>query len=412
MLNFKDMVNGLVQDAVNEVRLETALTNTQYHKSIDKMADTYNFMNRTIESTYVNVLSGYESKFMDKNNFRFAHKTYHKSQREDNSTEYFDYLLASQGIESHTKERKVVKETYDFWFTGLQDKLPWKKVAKKTEPTTATIKKHKSLPQNSYLKSLPTTSSTTDYNPTSTQTQSFKVVGYRIYKKAIVLDVVNAEKNRITKYYDEILEKGIDRNVYLDVDSRNEGMISHLVFKYEPFGRDGKPNPYDGIKQLREFLHAQKFIASQGFVRIKEVLDFIIGYTLDFPNVIPYNYQPKSDLFTVYSVFGDFTDFEREFSEQTPQDYIPISDYFERDEDSESPDVIEKDFRIKYNPILTYDCHKEFIEPLTLEYSHINAIFGDKEVSASYIEIPQNKKKADKDINESLLYNHINAIFD
>ena len=147
-----------------------------------------------------------------------------------------------------------------------------------------------------------------------------------------------------------------------------------------PFTRTGKPNPYDGITQLRDFLKSQKFLVSQKPSNLKEALDFIVGYTIEFPTLYSFNYTRKSDLLTVFTVYGEFETFEREFSAKDTSEYQMISDFFESDKDSFeyeslSQEIYNKDSNFVLKDIIKYDCHKEFTESLPLTYSHIGYIF-------------------------------------
>ena len=303
MTMFKEMVMDIITTAkaedeinssielVNEeqnaldkalARLESQDVDPLARANRDSELDSYN-------DKMLDVMAGYDSRYMNRNDWKVAYKfRYSRKPRQINSLAddaRFDYLCQMAGVKS-TKKAK------------------------------ASIKEYKSLPKASYLPQKPI-ASTTDYTPKYTSYQTVKVVGYKMYKKAIVLDVLQQNEIRPSFRYDELVENGYDRNSYHDIDSRNTDeskmMVQHIVFRYVPFDRFGKPNPYDGIKQLRDFLHSQKFIASQNFIKVKDALDLLVGYTVDIPNVIPYGYTQRNDFLTVYSVFGDFENFENEF---------------------------------------------------------------------------------------------------
>lgn len=142
--------------------------------------------------------------------------------------------------------------------------------------------------------------SSKDFKPSLKSFKSYTVENYHFYNKAIVLELTDPEKARESYQNRELAEKNPE--------------VIHLVFRYMPFTRTGKPNPYDGITQLRDFLKSQKFLVSQNPSNLREALDILVGYTVDFPNIYSYNNTTKSDLLTVYSVYGDFSQFEVEFS--------------------------------------------------------------------------------------------------
>jgi hypothetical protein len=232
----------------------------------------------------------------------------------------------------------------------------------KQDKPTATIKAIKRLPKVHDFKGF--VDSSKEFKPSLKATSTYKVLNYRFYNKAIVLEVADVEKERTAYQNRELVEKNSE-NI-------------HLVFRYEPLTRTGKPNPYDGITQLRNFLHSQKFIVAQKPATVKEALDLLVGYTVDFPQIYSYNSTTKSDYLTVYSVFGDFSELDEQFSE-SKQEYQKISDYYLIDKDcfgyeTIKPEVYQKQ-STKYNPIISYDCHKEFTQQLPLAYSHIGYIF-------------------------------------
>ena len=404
MSNFKMMVSAIVANAQRELNLETTsresldtvLTSTQLHKGIDRLASHYNEesdLDTMTHTTTIKVMSGYDSRYMDKNDFRFAYKTSYRSERKDNSTEYFDYLLRSEYGESARvcRERKVIKESYDFDFSNAAEKLPWKKVASKdTTPSKATVRKIKSLPQN-YVPSKPV-ASTTDYTPKNSDVNTYKVVEYKVYKQAVVLDIISSD---------------VERNEFLTRSTHEVNtLVQHLVFRYQPFTKDGKPNPYDGIKQLKDWLNGQKFITKESPVTLREYLDILKGSIVSIPTAIPYNFagdsircreevkngkrtfkaiHSSSDELTVYTLFGEFDTFAEQFAESTKTEYQPISEYFLRDEDSETSETINQEVYVIGNEresydkrnsiIIKYDCHKEFRQELPLCFNHISSMF-------------------------------------
>lgn len=259
------------------------------------------------------------------------------------------------------------------------------KYEQRKAPATATIKASiKNLPDRTIgNKSV----SDKEFKPSLGNISTYKVVNYHFYKKAIVLDLVDADEIRTT---------------YLKRESQDDSPeIIHLVFRYMPFDRTGKPNRFDGITQLRDFLHSQKFIVSQNPASLRDALNILVGYTVNFPSFFSINLtgaddshiitkngehktfkrnRSNSDLMTVYSVYGDFTDYEREFSEKDTSEYQNISDFESSDSDSfEYEDLQQVIFNPSSNDklkdIIKYECHKEFTESLPLRYSHVSAIF-------------------------------------
>ena len=397
MNTFTKFLTGLVAQAQVELDAEEragkALETAHVHKDVDYLGQMYNRMeklNKTIDSTTINVMSGYDSSIMDSNDFRFAHKTYHKSERNLDNASYFDYLLATQGVENKVRERKVIRESYDFDLTDTVDRLPWKKVSKKDTPSRTIVKEHKSLPRTSYLPSKPS-ASTTKYNATqilkqdgktpisTTDFNFYKVVNYSIYKMYVVLDITPVDSLSSKRWFDdEILglqQESIDHS--RDEENLNE-MVTHLVFRYNPLTKQGKPNPYCGLTQLKAWLKSQDFINNLAPATLKDALEILKGSVVSIPNAMKFNYSTKSDNLTVYTVFGDFENFTESFN-PTKQEYQIISEFTERDLDSESSEQVTQEvyakISTKITPILSYDCHKEFSTQLGLEYSHISAIF-------------------------------------
>ena len=161
-------------------------------------------------------------------------------------------------------------------------------------------KKVKALPKATYIPSKPTV--TGKESKPNADVNTFKILDYKIYHKAIVLEIVDAD---------------IERNEYIERKTHEENVLTqHLVFRYQPFTRAGKPNPYDGIMQLQNFLKGFKFITESKPSTIKEALEILKGYTVNLPNSMRYNFSKKSDNLTVYTVFGEFDEFESQFANE------------------------------------------------------------------------------------------------
>ena len=223
------------------------------------------------------------------------------------------------------------------------------------------------------IKNLPTprkfegvVDSTKEFKPTVATTKGYRVAGYHFYQKAIVLDLVDSDKE--------------SREYLLRNESDSNEEIIHLVFRYMPFDRYGRPNKYDGITQLRTFLQSQKFIVSQKPASLKDALNILVGYTVEFPSIYSYNFTSKSDLLTVYTVYGEFESFEREFSDKKSAEYQSISEFVDSDKDSFEYEQIQQVIfnntsNFKQGNIIKHECHKEFTESLPLAYNHIGYIF-------------------------------------
>lgn len=403
MNTFTQFLTGAVAKAQVELqaeeRAELALGKVQVHKDVDYLADMYNRMeklNRDITRVKHDVENGFDS--LSSSDYRFAHKLSRKNERLQDSS-YFDYLLASQGVENKVREVKKVTESYDFDFTDTVDRLPWKKVAKKATPTTAKVHKfEKALPQASYIPSKPS-ASTTKYTSSQILKQDGKtpiyspnfnfytVENYKVYKMAVVLDVKPVEDVQSKRWFDDLIlglqKEGIDKS---RDEQENEQTFVHLVFRYQPLTITGKPNPYCGINQLKNWLKSQDFIQSQAPATLKDALEILKGSTVSIPNAMAFNYSKKSDNLTVYTVFGDFDHFTESFDTST-QDYQLISEYEMKDKD-ENGKVIKDSYEsltqeiyaksAKINGVyglISYDCHKDFVQEIPLIYNHISYIF-------------------------------------
>lgn len=231
----------------------------------------------------------------------------------------------------------------------------------KKAPAKATIKASiKNLPTTKEYKAV---ASNKEFKPSLGNIATYKVVTYRFYQKAIVLDLIDADKIHDT---------------YLRRESQEDSPeIIHLVFRYMPYNKKGQPNPYDGLTQLREFLHSQKFIVEQNPSNIKEALDMLTGQTVNFPSFFSLNLTSKSDLMTIYSVYGDFTDYEREFSEKDTSEYQSISEFTPVDADAFETENLKQEIYSKdsfenlRSNIIKYECHKEFRVSIPTDYTHL-----------------------------------------
>jgi hypothetical protein len=245
---------------------------------------------------------------------------------------------------------------------------------------------------SSYIEKHTNKSSSTTYTSTqilsadgktpiyTSDAKMYTVTNFKVYKMAVVLDITPVDSFSSKKWFDdEILglqKEGIDHSRDEQDESQN---FMHLVFRYAPLTSTGKPNPYCGLTQLKNWLKSQDFIQRQAPATLKDALEILKGSTISIPNAMYFNYSTKSDLLTVYTVYGDFDHFTESFEPQTKQEYHSISEFILRDLDSETSESLNQEvyakISTKITPILTYDCHKEFSTQLGLEYNHIGSIF-------------------------------------
>lgn len=394
MTQFKEYFASIVAEVKAEQKVDEMLSSTQYHKEIDKeiaKGQTWNAFERLSKSTEVNVLSGYDRKYMDKNDFRFANKTRIASEsnlkRKSFEDERWNMYFSQLGLESQTTKVRKIDASYDFDMSTSAEPLPWKKTSKKEVSSRASVKRVKALPQT-YMPANPSPS-TTKFTSTEILAQdgkrriftpsanSYRVVGYRIYRKVVVLDILAVDTFNTKASFDEMM-LGIDVNSvdHTRDEKEKENIFTHLVFRYEPLTRTGKPNPYCGLTQLKNWLHSLKCITSQNPSTLKESLELLKGMVVDIPNAMTYNYSAKSDNLTVYTINGDIETFEDNWSESSTTEYTSISDYEMRDDDCLGYESLPQEIGVvNTKGLLKYDCHKEFNVVLPLEYSHISEIF-------------------------------------
>lgn len=308
MTMFKEMVQGIVDEAKAEVSLQKVVEDRNYHSVIDKFVSSYNDITefhsdnfrkasaRTLDrvtnsASYTDNDRYYASSSSEMYRERRLENKWNRSSNSLSDDSRFDYLCKSAGIVENVKRDKAV------------------------------AKKFKSLPKATYIPSKPTV--TGKESKPNADVNTFKILDYKIYHKAIVLEIVDAD---------------IERNEYIERNTHEVNVLTqHLVFRYQPFTRAGKPNPYDGIMQLQNFLKGFKFITESKPSTIKEALEILKGYTVNLPNAMAFNYSGsdncniitkdgehkkvntktgKADNLTVYTVFGDFDEFERQFANE------------------------------------------------------------------------------------------------
>lgn len=285
---FKEMVEEIMENAKAQVNLDSVMADKNYHTAIDRLVESHN----EIES--------YHTDEFRKSTQRTLDRVMNSASHTDN-----DKFYSSSNSEMYRERRLENKWNFERTHSYLSDDARFDYLCKSagiaSKKAKASIKEHKSIPQASYLPQKPIASNK-DYTPSLQDFNTYKIVSYKIYHKAIVLEIKDSE---------------IERNEYLNRQTHEvNALTQHIVFRYVPFGRDGKPNKYDGIKQLRDFLHSLGFVANENPTTIKQALEIVTGYDVNIPKALHYNYSHKSDNLTVYTVFGDFTDFDLEFSKE------------------------------------------------------------------------------------------------
>lgn len=278
----------------------------------------------------------------------------------------------------------------------------------------------------------------------STQVNFYSILNYRVYKRAVILDIIPVEDRKELHGFDEVYTQKVTESIDHSRDTEElNTLVSHLVFVYEPFDKYGKPNKYDGFTQLKDWLKSMKCVTSTNPATLGDALNAIVGQTLpiprataftysgsDFSNIITKDGKHKrlasktglSDLATVFTVFGDFDDFERAFANVEHIEYQSITEFFLKDKDENGkviPDTYEfipsevyaKPSTAIGSSIIKHDCHKEFKTSLPLELNHIPFIFGDSDYTPAYD--VQLRKISKKSKNVGIrAYAHISAIFD
>lgn len=363
--NVLDIANKIYTEIKAHETAGNAIESKQYHSAIDRLAEQYNEnekFNRMVDFTHANVMGGYDSKYMDRNDFKVAHKTRFASQaRQQNNEDLWDYTFARMGLK---QDKKVLTKAIGY---GSYKVAGWevKKVSDKV--SKASVRKVKALPKASYISSQKPVA-TREYFPKMRDMLTFKVVGYEIYRSAVVLHVQDADKLR--DIYNERQTEELNPT------------LTHLVFRYKPLTESGQPNPYCGYTQLRSWLKTQKLVIETKSITLRDQLNAIKGEVVTLPRFASYNDTKSFDDIALFSVFNDFDLFDESFRDKETSEYIPISEYTEKDKDKDGkviPDVDEV-YRIelptsKFGRVISYECHKEFVEPLPLTYNHISAIF-------------------------------------
>ena len=288
MTTFKDMLTNITSEVIAEMQgtevLETSIESRNYHSAIDRWCESHNDISEMQTENFKRSVASTKDMVLNSASYTDNDKFYSSSK--------------SEMYRERRLERKWNNQ--DAYWSYLENCMKMDNSAPTVDSKDkAVVKKMRSIPKASYLPSTPK-ASCKDYKPSLASTKAYTVEDYHFYKQAIVLDLIDADKVHDAIQNRELPEKNPE--------------IIHLVFRYAPLTRTGKHNPYDGITQLRNFLHSQKFITSQKPATVKDALNILVGYTVDFPQFFSYNNTSKADNLTVYSVFGDFSDFDIEFS--------------------------------------------------------------------------------------------------
>lgn len=319
MNNFKDFLTDLVSEISANMEgnavLESALDSRNYHSAIDSWCESHNDINdyksddfqKIITASSDRALSGYDSRYMNRNDWRVAKKFSHStslSTRKDNDDCKWDYLFASQGLE-RAKEAKVVTRQYNV--------MPEK-------ASKASVKKSVIVGKGSYIPtSKPATNKSfeKDYRCKVGNLNTYRVVNAQFFTKAIVLEVESLDNKRATVRYDELSDYDMRRNEYFDIDSRNKGKNTfHIVFTYKVL-ENGKEAEYSGVNQLRNWLKTQKFVMEQKPMKVRDAVEMLIGETISLPSAKMFDYSSDDDKKGVYTVYGNFDLIEDELKNET-----------------------------------------------------------------------------------------------
>lgn len=254
------------------------------HKSIDSMVETANLISKVNSEQFGKSLDSASDRVYSSASYTDNGKFYSSSYREmarerrleqrwDDEEARWNQLIASAPTKSSPSSKKQV----------------------------AKVREVKKLPKATYITENKATLS--DYKPSFTYFRDYVVADYHIYKRAVVLEL-----------------QSDSREDYLNRQTPETNKLStYLVFRYEPFGKDGKPNPYDGLTQLKDFLKAQRFITTAEPATLKDALELLKDEKVSVPSAFEYNFTAKSDFLTVYTVFGDFDLLDIEFSKEATE---------------------------------------------------------------------------------------------
>lgn len=314
MNNFKDFFTNIVSEVTAQVNaepvLESALESRNYHSAIDKWCESHNDVasyksdefKKEISTSSDRALSGYDSRYMSRNDYRVAkkfQKSTSLSSRKDNEECKWDYLFASQGL-IQSKPTSVVTRQYD---------VTTKSTSK------ASVKKGYKVGKGTYIPSTLPVPKKIEYTKPVNVGNTYKVIDYKIFQKAIVLEVASMDNKRVNGRFEEVNDNYDNlRNSYFDIDNRNKDKNTfHIVFTYQTL-ENGKEAEYSGVNQLRNWLKTQKFIMEQKPERIKDAVAMLKDEIITLPYASMFTYSKEDDKHYVYTVFGDFDTYEYELS--------------------------------------------------------------------------------------------------
>ena len=367
MNTFKNFLASTVAEAKYQLkaeeRLEQVQTTHQYHKVIDQMVDTYNQKVDNFSDGFKKDVTQTLDRVLHDENYSQARKRSRLENRWNAEDDYWNYLL-STAPQTASKPKVNIKI------------------------------KQKKLPKGSYIPAKPSKSTTTydRYNvykkvngkDVKINTQSltnYLVSDIREYKKALVLDLLPVETRASKRYYDDVVLQKESNEVDRTRDKEElNALHTYYVFRDEQLTGDG-------IQQLKQFLHSQKFVEEQlpsTPITVREASKFLIGHVIGLPRAEFFNFSASTDNNYVF-ITNDIDTFDDIYREDTGCGYQLISEYIERDKDKEGhiiPDTYESlPSEVYAKPstaignIIKYECHKEFATRLPLELAHVSNIF-------------------------------------
>ena len=254
------------------------------HKSIDAMVDTANLVSKVNSEQFGKSLDSASDRVYSSasytDNGKFYSSSYKEMARErrlerrwDDEEERWNAIIASAPHQTSANSKKQV----------------------------AKVRQVKKLPSATYI--IEDKRQVAEYNPRNDYSRDYVVVDYRVYRKAVVLELQTD-----------------NREAYLNRQTPESNKLStYLVFRYQPIGKDGKPNPYDGLTQLKDFFKAQKFITENNPSTLKQALELLKDELVTVPSAYEFNLTSKSDFLTVYTVFGDFDLLDIEFTKEATE---------------------------------------------------------------------------------------------
>lgn len=367
---FSDFVASVVAQASQQIEVESrfheVVDSKNYHVGIDQMVEGFNQKVEYHSEGFKKEVTQTLDRVLHDENFKASQKRSCLEKRWNAEDDYWNYLLSTAPVQQ--KQKVNIK-----------------------------IKKVKSLPKASYIPSTPSKSTTKydQYNiymadgKTKINNQSltnYYVSDVREYKKALVLDLLPVENRSSKRYFDDV----VLQKEFNEVDNTRNKEELNALHTYYIF-RDEQLKG-DGIQQLKQFLHSQKFIKEQlpsTPITVREASKFLIGHVVGLPRAEFFNFSDSTDNNFVF-ITNDIETFEDVYREDTKGGYQLISEYIERDKDENGkviPDTYESLNREVYakpmsaiGTIMKYECHKEFRQRDEFDamhtYDHVSAIFA------------------------------------